>query len=301
MIPAQTTPPDRSFFHQGGRTGFLLIHGLGGTPVELRYVAQGLARAGYTVYCCQLAGHCGTADELRWSTWKQWYASVEAAHDRLRQCCDTIIAGGLSMGGVLALHLAHQRPQDVHGLALYAPSLRLDGWSMPWYACILRMLRPFCIHIDYDMPEHEPHGIKDERIRKLVVSSMQSGDSSQAGTFSTPVRIFAQFNQMAAMIKRELKRIKTPTLILHPRHDDMADLGNTLEIQRKLSGPVESVILNDSYHIITLDRQRQLVVDRSVAFATRLEARQAHVPAAAHARNVERYDRYARLPVRQTA
>ena len=56
---------DRSTFHQGSRTGFLLVHGLGGTPVELRFVAQGLARAGYSVLCCQLAGHCGTAEQLR--------------------------------------------------------------------------------------------------------------------------------------------------------------------------------------------------------------------------------------------
>ena len=48
---------DRSMFVPGGRVGVLLIHGLGGTPVELRFIAQGLARAGYTVYCCQLAGH----------------------------------------------------------------------------------------------------------------------------------------------------------------------------------------------------------------------------------------------------
>ena len=277
---------DRSYFHQGGRTGFLLVHGLGGTPVELRYLAQGLSRAGYTVLCPQLAGHCGTSDELRLSTWQQWYGSVEAAHDRLKQSCDTIIAGGLSMGAILALHLAHQRPESVDGLALYAPSLRMDGWSMPWYAFLLGWLRPSHIYIDVDMPEHEPHGIKDERIRSFVVNSMQSGDSSQAGTFSTPVRAFAQFNAMSSAVKRELPRIAAPAMILHPRNDDMADLGNAMEIQRKLAGPVETVVLDDSYHIITLDRQRQVVVDRSVAYAKRLEQVASETPAVVQRENV---------------
>ena len=45
--------------------GFLLIHGLGGTPIEMRYVAQGLARAGHTAHVPQLAGHCGTAADLK--------------------------------------------------------------------------------------------------------------------------------------------------------------------------------------------------------------------------------------------
>src|SRR5882757_1506049 len=106
-IPQQERPADgqildRSQFIRGGRVGVLLVHGLGGTPIELRFIAQGLARAGHTVHCCQLAGHCGTPEELRRSTWKEWYASVEAAHDRLREHCDIIVAGGLSMGGILA-------------------------------------------------------------------------------------------------------------------------------------------------------------------------------------------------------
>ena len=70
--------PDRSQLFAGGRVGVLLVHGLGGTPTELRFIAQGLARAGRTVLCCQLAGHCGTPEELRRSTWQEWYASVDA-------------------------------------------------------------------------------------------------------------------------------------------------------------------------------------------------------------------------------
>ena len=88
---------DRSTFHAGGRVGFLLVHGLGGTPVELRFVAQGLARAGHTVSCCQLAGHCGSHQDLRFSSWQEWYQSVEEAHDRLRQSCDVVIAGDLRL------------------------------------------------------------------------------------------------------------------------------------------------------------------------------------------------------------
>ena len=264
------TVSDRSTFHTGGRIGFLLIHGLGGTPVELRFVAQGLARAGFTVHCCQLAGHCGTVEELRLSTWQQWYASVEAAHDRMKAHCDVIIAGGLSMGAILALHLAHSRPESVHGLALYAPTLWLNGWSMPWYSRILRYARPTPIPLEINLPEHEPYGIKDERIRAFVVKSMHSTDSSAAGVFCTPLRSFAHFSSLAARVKKQLPAIKAPSLIIHPRHDDIADIDNAFHLQRKLGGPVDMVVLNDSYHIITLDRQRHVVIDRSVEFARTL-------------------------------
>ena len=129
-----TAIADRSIFLQGGGCGVLLIHGLGGTPVELRSVAKGLHAAGYTVLCCQLAGHCGSEADLRASKLDDWRFSVDAGFDRLSATCETVFAGGLSMGGLLALDLARRRPDVLTGLLLYAPTLRHDGWAIPWYA-----------------------------------------------------------------------------------------------------------------------------------------------------------------------
>jgi carboxylesterase len=266
---------DRSVFLRGGRVGILLIHGLGGTPVELRFIAQGLARAGHTVLCSQLAGHCGTPEELRRSTWQQWCASVEAAHARLKENCDTILAGGLSMGAILALHLAQKRPEEVHGLLLYAPTLRLDGWSMPWHSRILRFVRPLPIRLEMELSEREPYGLKDERVRSLVVSSMQSGDSGAAGVFSTPLRSFANFNSLVAAVKPELGKIAQPALIVHPRNDDIASLKNAQYLEAHLGGLVETLVLNDSYHMVTLDQQRHVVADRTATFVSAIESQAA--------------------------
>jgi carboxylesterase len=263
--------PDRSEYVPGGRVGVLLIHGLGGTPVELRFVARGLAHAGYTVYTMQIAGHCGTPEELRLSTWREWYGSVEAAHDRLRKSCDVIVAGGLSMGAILALHLAQNRPDSVHAVMALAPTLKLDGWSMPWYARVINYVRPTRIPLEVELPEHEPFGLKDERVRSLVVASMQSGNAGEAGVFSTPVRSFANMNALVATVKPRLKEIKQPALVIHPRDDDMASLRNALYLQTHLGGLVESVVLDDSYHIITLDQQRDIVIDRVTDFVDRVE------------------------------
>ena len=264
---------DRSTFHAGGRIGFLLIHGLGGTPVELRFVAQGLARAGYTVSCCQLAGHCGAVEDLRSSTWQDWYTSVEEAHDRLKEHCDVVLAGGLSMGSILATHLAQNRPDEVDGLVLYAPTLWMNGWSMPWYARVLRWVYPTRLRLEMNLEERAPYGIKDERIRSFVVNSMLGTDSSAAGVFTTPLRSFAHFNSLVSTVKRRLSEIKLPVLIMHPRDDDMADMDNAFHFQRHLGGPVDMVVLDDSYHIVTLDRQRNVVVDKTVDFARSVAAR----------------------------
>ena len=189
-------------FIPGGRVGVLLIHGLGGTPVELRFIAQGLARAGYTVYCCQLAGHCGTPEELRRSTWQEWYASVEAAHDKLKEHCDVILAGGLSMGGILALHLAQNRPDGVHGLLLYAPTLKLDGWSMPWHS-----RAPAVRAADADrgsswsLPSVIPTASRTSACGAWSCPACRAATPAQAGIFSTPLRSFAHFNSLVAAVK----------------------------------------------------------------------------------------------------
>jgi carboxylesterase len=252
---------------RGGPVGFLLVHGLGGTPVEMRFVAIGLARAGYTVSCPQLAGHCGSFDDLRATGWQDWYASVEKAHTELRETCRKVIVGGLSMGAILALHLAAQRPDDVLAATLYAPTLRLDGWGVPWYSVLFNLVRDRKTADLVTFSERHPYGIKDPRVRALVTAGLNSGDSSKAGQLANPGRVMLEMRWLVATVKRQLGSIRQPTLIVHPREDDRASLNNAAYLQRSLGGMVETFVLDDSYHIVTVDRQRDLVVGRTAAFA----------------------------------
>jgi carboxylesterase len=188
------------------------------------------------------------------------------------------------MGGILALRLALRRRGEVDGLLLLAPTLRLDGWAMPWYGFMLRSLWFVPAALDLDLAEREPYGIKDERIRAFVVDSMRSGDAGAAGVFSTPARSFAQFNRLVSDVAPQLEDVEVPALIVHPRHDDMASMANAHELQRNLGGLVHLVVLDDSYHIVTLDRQRHVVVERSLAFARRIEAARQRTIAAQQSR-----------------
>jgi carboxylesterase len=275
---------DHAFTVGEGRTGFLLVHGLGGTPLELKFVAKGLARQGFVVHCPQLAGHCGDERDLLATGWRDWYASVEAGLDHLRRRCDTIIAGGLSMGAVLALHLASRRKDDVHGLALYAPTLWHDGWAMPWSVHLLRFgilstIGHRLISRWYRFTEVEPYGIKDPAIRAVVLAALNSGDTTRAGILVTPGEAIYQHCELVEVVKRELASISMPAVLIQARDDDMASLKNSEYLQRHLRGTVSSVILDDSYHIVTVDRQRDVVIEASVAFASGLAARRAKAAA----------------------
>ena len=262
---------DHSIRHDGGRLGFLLIHGLGGTPLEMRYVARGLARAGHTVHCPQLAGHCGSYEDLRATTWQDWYRSVATAHDEIAKACDVVIAGGLSAGAVLSLQLAADRPKQVAATALLAPTLKLDGWGVPWYSILFGLVTQKWAADLVPFIERDPYGIKDERVRALVMNAINSGDSAQAGQFQNPGSTMLELRWLTKTVKRRLPDIMQPALIVHPRHDDRASLkSNAGYLQRHLGGLVETLILDDSYHVITFDRQRDLVINRMAQFAAAL-------------------------------
>ena len=258
--------PDKTLHFPGSRTGVLLIHGLGGTPVEMKMTARGFAKAGYTVTCCQLAGHCGTEADLVATGWRDWYQSVERALIELRKTCDIVFTGGLSMGAMLALHAAARNPDKVDGVLCFAPTLWYDGFSLPWTRILLRPLYWTPMGQRFRFVEKEPFGLKDERVRAAIVKAMLAGDSAEAGILGTPSQCLNQFWKMIDVIRKELKGIDTPVFIAHAREDDIASLKNAMYLQKHLGGLVETLVLDDSYHLVTIDRQRDIVVERAISF-----------------------------------
>jgi carboxylesterase len=272
---------DASFFHPGGRAAVLLIHGLTGTPTEMRFVGKALAQAGFTVYGMQLAGHCGTEADLLCTGQADWWASVEAAFHRLRRDHDTVFAAGLSMGAVLALKLAHAYPDAVRGVALYSTTLEYDGWSIPRLAFLLPLFLHTPLGARYRFVENFPYGIKDTRLRNRVVASMMSGDSAEAGTLGMTGSSLREMLALVAEVKRLMPAIRTPALVLHASDDDVTSAANADYVERRLGGPVHKVLLPDCYHMITVDRQRHEVARQTIGFFAELSGERPRVEDAA--------------------
>lgn len=252
----------------GERTGVLLVHGLCGSPTEMRFIANGLVRAGYVVHSPVLAGHCGTEADLTATCWQDWYASAEAALLALSQQCGRVIIGGLSTGAVLALMLAARHPDKIAGLALYSPTLWLNGRRVPWYARLFKLVRYRKLASLFRFPAPSDFGIKDERLRTFIKTALATPGAPVA-TFATPGIAVLERQRLVDVAIAELKSIRVPVLMLHPREDDYADLSNAMYLQQALSGPVELVVLEDSYHLVTVDRQRGLVLERTLGLVAR--------------------------------
>lgn len=257
----------------GGRVGVLLIHSLGGNPMELRFVAQSLAREGCTVYCPLLPGLGGGTDVSGLSTWQDWYAAAEKALADLQAHCDTIFVGGMSAGSMVALQLARKHPETVQSLLLFAPTLWPNGWTIPWTFNFFKLVHQKWFANLFHFRQRAPYGIKDDRIRNFVFDSYKTGDRPIEDLFGRGGGLVFEFLRLARDVKKGLAGIKQNTVIFHPREDDQSDLSNALLLQRRLGGMVETVVLDDSYHMVTLDKQRNIVVDRAVDFVQRQRQR----------------------------
>ena len=256
------------------RTGVLLVHGLTGTPAEMRVLAKGLNRQGFTVYAVQLAGHCGAMHDLVNTRWQDWLASVESGLTRFAQHVDQVVVGGLSMGALLSLAIAEKHPDRVAGVCALSTTFRYDGWSIPAYtklAFLLPLFRSLGIGRQRVFMEAPPYGIKDEALRTRIVEQMHAGNSAAAGLPGNPWWSIIELRALSAHVQAHLANITAPCLVMHASEDDISHVSNAHDIARKaVNTQVELVLLSNCYHMITIDRERRTVIARLNDFLGRI-------------------------------
>ena len=270
-------------FGANARTGVLLVHGLTGTPAEMRVLGKGLNRQGFTVYAVQLAGHCGTMDDLVETRWQDWLASVESGLERFCGHVDQVVVGGLSMGALLSLAIAEKRADKVAGVCALSTTFRYDGWSIPHYtklAFLLPLFRRLGIGRNSVFMEAPPYGIKDEALRARIVEQMHSGDSAAAGLPGNPWWSIIELRALSTHVQSHLPDMRAPCLVIHANEDDISSVSNAHDIARgAVNAQVKLVLLDNCYHMITIDRERRTVIARMNEFLAQI-ARTAAPPRA---------------------
>lgn len=249
---------DLSFRFGSGPIAVILIHGLTGTPVEMRSLGKSIALNGHSVYGVQLAGHCGTEDDLIATNHIDWQKTVEDLIDNIKSTHEHIVLGGLSMGALLALKIAAER-QDIKGVLCYSTTLFYDGWTISKNRWMLSLGLALGLGHWWRFKEVHPFGLKDDRIRERILAAARAHESKLASELATPGKSIRDLNRLIKITKSKLGDVRCPSLIMHAREDDVTSLKNADFLAARLRGHVVKIILDDSYHIITLDRERDKV------------------------------------------
>ena len=246
--------------------GVLLIHGLTGAPAEMKPLAKRLARRGFEVAAPLLSGHGVDEATLLKTTWRDWLDGLCVAHDAFVAEVDTVHVAGICVGGALGLMLAAERP-TIRAAAVYSMTFEYDGWNMPRFAVAAPV-----IQLVANLPgvrrlawaETHPFGLRDERLRALAE---RAPDGLIDGAIDRlPLGALFQMYRLGRHLEQVGKAITTPTLILHARDDDMSHPRNAYRLQRALGGPTQLHLLEDSYHMIHVDQERDLVAAETASF-----------------------------------
>ncbi len=242
-------PGAEPFSHDGGRTGALLVHGFTGTPQGMRDWGRHLAEAGLSVEVPRLPGHGTTVAEANLTRWEDWYAEVERQLARLRERCDDVFVMGLSMGGTLSIRLAEEHGDEIAGLVLVNPSLltrRPDRFLLP----ALRLVKNTWSAIGDD--------IKKEGQTELAYDRL-------------PVKAAYQLSRLWVTTRADLGKVTQPLLVLRSTEDHVVEPDSArLLLSKVASTDVREVLLENSYHVATLDNDAPLIFDASLDFVRRL-------------------------------
>lgn len=238
----------------GGPVGVLLSHGFTGTTQSMRPWAEQLSAAGLTVLAPRLPGHGTRWQDMNATRWSDWYGEIERAFDDLRGRCSTVFAMGLSMGGTLVLRLAEERPSQVAGLVVVNASLGTDRKDAK--------LAPLLSKVVSSFPG--------------IASDIKKAGSTELAYDRIPLKAVASLQAAWPVVCRDLGKVRCPVLVYRSRVDHVVPpvSGQTL-LTGLAGGTVEERVLEDSYHVATLDNDAPTIFEGSLAFV------RSHAPAAA--------------------
>ncbi|HXF69301.1 MAG TPA: alpha/beta fold hydrolase [Thermoflexus sp.] len=229
-------PGGEPFFFPGGPVGILLIHGFTGAPQEMRRLGVFLAQQGRTVLGIRLPGHGTRPEDLRQVTWRDWTEAVAWGADVLRERCEAVFLCGLSLGGVLALYEAAQRPPD--GLIVMASPYRIRDvrlrflWLLKWLVPKVRK---------------GPSNLRDPEARAKLVSYPWY-----------PLAAVEELLRALQATAARLSRVCCPTLLIYSRSDRSVPPDQGWAIYHRLGSSDKTIHwLVRSGHVIPEDIERE--------------------------------------------
>jgi carboxylesterase len=258
-----------SIFNEGGDHAVLLLHGLSSSPLELRFLARQFAKEAFTTCVPVLHGYSAGTPE---ASIEQWIEAATAVFDALAQRYARVSVCGLSIGAALALAVARKRP-NAQALALLSLTLAYDGWAIPWYRFLLDWVYYTPMRNRWRYREHEPFGLRNEVLRGKIARAMQRNAMSEVGPSSISLTALHEANRLVKTVKPVLKDVHNDTLIIHAIDDETSSPRNARFVETNIGAAfVRTVWLDDSYHMITSDNEREIVARECVSFLRESEA-----------------------------
>ncbi len=233
---------------EGGPVGVLVLHGFTGNPSSVRGLAEAFAGAGYSVEMPRLPGHGTSIEDLMDKTWADWSAEAEAALGRLAQRTQTQFVAGLSMGGSSTCWLGINHP-ELAGLICINPAV---APSEDMSAVVEQLVEA------------------GEAVMPGIGSDIAMPGVTESAYVDTPLAPLLSLFAASGEIGPHLGEVEQPLLLFTSPEDHVVPSTDSDFLAAAVSGPVERVTCERSYHVATQDYDKELINERSLEFVARI-------------------------------
>lgn len=242
-----------------------LIHGLGGTEYDMGSMHKRLKLAGFDTHSLTLPGHGTTPEDLVAIKAEDWLTACRLKYAEVAKRYRTLHLMGMCMGALLATEVAKQERHDKGRLIVLAPPIYIDGWATPWYRGLRGLLYRIPNMHTMRIEEEEPFGIKNEQLRSIVKGKFERGENFHYSW--VPLACIREVDRLRGFVMSGLERIKCQTLVVHAREDELTSLRSADFLVRGIGGDrARVVVLENSYHMVCVDNDRELVARNVLEF-----------------------------------
>ena len=250
-MPEVTIPGAEAQFHDGGPNGALVIHGFTGNPVTMQPVTDAFVAAGFTVSMPRLPGHGTTIEDMATTGWPEWSAEAERAYQELAAKTEKVVVVGLSMGGTLTAWLAAHHP-EIAGIVLINAAVKpYDPDSRSFIQAMIDA---------------------GDVIAPGVGADLADPDAHEPAYDGSPLPSLLTMFDAVDDLQARFADITCPALVMQAPQDHVVDPSAADHVAGLLGGPVERLSLDRSYHVATLDYDKELIQQRAVEFARKVTA-----------------------------
>lgn len=231
-------------------------------------MGEALARAGVRAVGPLLPGHGTRPEDLELVSRGDLVGAARAALREL-QGARRILVCGLSMGALLALHLAAEADPSlrIDALALLAPAIEFAGKSWLFTQVVGRLPRlPMKLLVS--------KGGRDIQARRVLGPQTANRAGGEDGAYSAvPVRWGRELRLLSEEALALAPRVQVPTLILHGARDQTAAPSGARRLAGALGGfDLTLHVYAKSGHVLPLDVDSEAVSAAVVGFFKKVEA-----------------------------